>query len=338
MKRVVCSSCNKAYDYSKDGFCPKCGTFNQPKPSGRNQVERELLERFTGAPAKQILNGTASKKSTAAPYGRQASTGSPNRQAAPGASGRQVTAGSSAQRTTPPPYGSPYPPPQLRGGQTSSPMRQSVGILILVIVIVVVVIAAAVMGTVSRAFYASADNDWTQAPWWEEYDSYNYDDNNYDYDYGYEYFSPGEEIALDTGVLRVNSVRWVDLSAYPALKEYGYRCLAISISAEGTPTDDWYLDDPELYFSSDYSLYAPPIYDEALLEDFQALGLHGIDSWDLSTALPFNGELLYYVPEEAQETCYMYGDLYRYNYGISEYEQYGGFCVTFDLPQNTPTL
>jgi|GEM_PF-2884024 len=331
MKHVVCSSCNKTYDFSKDGFCPKCGTFNQPKPSGRNQVEEELLARFTGAPAKRAPSGTQHNKSAAEPYGRQVSTGSPNRQATPGASGRQVTAGPSTQHTTPPPHGSYYPPPQFRGTQTPSSMRQSVGILILVIIIVAVVVVAALVGAVSRAASPGA---WAQGSWGQGFDSDIYDDTNYEY----EYFLPGEKIALDTGVLQVNSVRWVELSDYPALKEYGYRCLAISISAEGTPTDDWYLDDPELLFPSDYSLYAYPIYDEALLEEFQALGLHAIDSWDLSTSLPFDGELLYYVPEEAQGACHMYGDLYRYNYGLGKYEQYGGFCVTFDLPQITPIL
>lgn len=31
MQKLRCSECGKYYDFEKDDFCPKCGTFNQPK-------------------------------------------------------------------------------------------------------------------------------------------------------------------------------------------------------------------------------------------------------------------------------------------------------------------
>ena len=33
MQKVRCYECGKQYDYDEDGFCPKCGAFNQPPRS-----------------------------------------------------------------------------------------------------------------------------------------------------------------------------------------------------------------------------------------------------------------------------------------------------------------
>jgi len=33
MRRIRCYECGKSYDYDEDGFCPKCGAFNQPPRS-----------------------------------------------------------------------------------------------------------------------------------------------------------------------------------------------------------------------------------------------------------------------------------------------------------------
>lgn len=30
MRKVDCHECGKRYDYDDDGFCPRCGAFNQP--------------------------------------------------------------------------------------------------------------------------------------------------------------------------------------------------------------------------------------------------------------------------------------------------------------------
>ena len=30
MRMVRCEDCGKRYDYDVDGFCPRCGAFNQP--------------------------------------------------------------------------------------------------------------------------------------------------------------------------------------------------------------------------------------------------------------------------------------------------------------------
>lgn len=33
MRKVQCGECGKSYDYDEDGFCPRCGAFNQPSKS-----------------------------------------------------------------------------------------------------------------------------------------------------------------------------------------------------------------------------------------------------------------------------------------------------------------
>ena len=35
MQMVKCYECSKRYNYDDDGFCPKCGAFNQPLRSAR---------------------------------------------------------------------------------------------------------------------------------------------------------------------------------------------------------------------------------------------------------------------------------------------------------------
>ena len=35
MAKVRCYECNKTYDYYEDGFCPRCGCFNQPPRASR---------------------------------------------------------------------------------------------------------------------------------------------------------------------------------------------------------------------------------------------------------------------------------------------------------------
>ena len=63
MRMVRCYECGKQYDYDDDGFCPKCGSFNQPartapagsvrpkagaapagagRKAGRSDLQREL--------------------------------------------------------------------------------------------------------------------------------------------------------------------------------------------------------------------------------------------------------------------------------------------------------
>lgn len=39
MRTVQCYECRKRYDYDEDGFCPRCGAFNQPERS-RASVRR----------------------------------------------------------------------------------------------------------------------------------------------------------------------------------------------------------------------------------------------------------------------------------------------------------
>ena len=55
MRMVHCEDCGKRYDYDVDGFCPRCGAFNQPvwspaaqqKRTGR--LQRELGENLRQA-------------------------------------------------------------------------------------------------------------------------------------------------------------------------------------------------------------------------------------------------------------------------------------------------
>lgn len=43
MRKIKCCECGKQYDYDEDGFCPKCGAFNQPPRSARIGANGELV-------------------------------------------------------------------------------------------------------------------------------------------------------------------------------------------------------------------------------------------------------------------------------------------------------
>ena len=38
MRMVRCYECGKRYDYDEEGFCPKCGAFNQPAKSNGGSI------------------------------------------------------------------------------------------------------------------------------------------------------------------------------------------------------------------------------------------------------------------------------------------------------------
>lgn len=37
MRKVRCADCGRTYDYDDDGFCPRCGAFNQPDTGTGNR-------------------------------------------------------------------------------------------------------------------------------------------------------------------------------------------------------------------------------------------------------------------------------------------------------------
>ena len=43
MRRVHCGECGKGYDYDEDGFCPRCGAFNQPPRSTRVNADGSVV-------------------------------------------------------------------------------------------------------------------------------------------------------------------------------------------------------------------------------------------------------------------------------------------------------
>ena len=61
MRILVCRDCGKRYDYDKDDFCPKCGSYNPPQDDPSTPLERELLARFAPARESQATAKTSSK-------------------------------------------------------------------------------------------------------------------------------------------------------------------------------------------------------------------------------------------------------------------------------------
>lgn len=43
MQKVRCYECGRQYDYDEDGFCPKCGAFNQPPRDTRVSADGTVV-------------------------------------------------------------------------------------------------------------------------------------------------------------------------------------------------------------------------------------------------------------------------------------------------------
>ena len=61
MRMVRCADCGKSYDYDDDGFCPKCGAFNQPERP-ENPVRTPEKVRAAAGSAGAKRGGRALKK------------------------------------------------------------------------------------------------------------------------------------------------------------------------------------------------------------------------------------------------------------------------------------
>lgn len=78
MRQVTCRDCGKAYDYDRDDFCPKCGSFNRPGGGGATELEEQLLSRFNTGQAHQTRTAggrTAPGRPHASESGRATAVG-----------------------------------------------------------------------------------------------------------------------------------------------------------------------------------------------------------------------------------------------------------------------
>lgn len=56
MRKVTCYQCGRSYDFDRDDFCPRCGSFTAPGDSSSTKLERDLLSRFdTGRQAPRYI-------------------------------------------------------------------------------------------------------------------------------------------------------------------------------------------------------------------------------------------------------------------------------------------
>ena len=49
MQQVQCYECGRRYDYDEDGFCPRCGAFNQPPRESRISADGTIIRTPVGA-------------------------------------------------------------------------------------------------------------------------------------------------------------------------------------------------------------------------------------------------------------------------------------------------
>ncbi|MCC8121950.1 MAG: hydrogenase maturation nickel metallochaperone HypA [Oscillospiraceae bacterium] len=330
MGQGTCKNCKKTYNYdAKDGFCPKCGSYNRPAAPTGNSAAREVQDRFPG------------KKEE--PKREKQWSGPTNVYAVPTATAQHDP----GQNTTPPPIAPGTSPAK------SSGAKWGIGICIGLIVLGVVVralvgIFSAYPGYGSYDAYGAGGYPFAN----DDY-SYNYFDN-YDSDYAYDTYldyasidystyvvaAVGESVPIGSATLTVSGCEWVDLSVHPELAEPGYRCLAVRYTAQGEPDGDWLLDDPYFLSYSDDPSYIDQtfIWEEDDLDPFRALGFSAIDSWDLFDSLPFEGQFLFYLSDDAPDYLYLCGDVFQWNTMAEQYKSGGGFFYYLRLPSGPSSL
>ncbi|MCD7947044.1 MAG: hydrogenase maturation nickel metallochaperone HypA [Oscillospiraceae bacterium] len=329
MGQVTCANCKKTYNYdAKDGFCPKCGSYNRPPETTVNSAARDMSARFPGK--KEEPKRAAHWSGPSNVYAATTAT---------------TTATAPGQNATPPT--APRTPPA-----KSSGAKWGVGVFICLIVLGIVVRALVGIFTAYPSYgsydaYDSYNAGGDTYVYDDAYgDSYNYDsaDGYLDYnsiDYStYTGAVVNESVPLGPATLTISGCEWVDLSAHPELAESGYRCLAIHYTAQGTSDGDWLLDDPYFLSYADDSSYIDQsfVWEEDDLDPFRALGFNAIDSWDLFDSLPFEGQFLFYLSDDTPDYLYLCGDVFHRDTTEDPYKSGGGFFYYLQLPSGPSSL
>ena len=283
MRILVCRDCGKRYDYDKDDFCPKCGSYNPPQDDPSTPLERELLARF--APAResqataknqQQMRHTAARPRTAPPHG--------------GAHPRQRPSPRGVSATT-----AAAPEPRKHSlcagdhavcGPEASPrrrIRRHVHPAVKMLVVIILVVAVlAILNLVLHSFITGVTGGSSgladpEGPALIEHEMM-------------------EPFQINGAGISIDDAWWVDLTGDSQVERPGYDCLAVDVwIISGTQQRGLYIDNPELETASG-GIYA--LEDDMFLaQRLAGYGIYAVTLSDYQWEDLLYGQFIFFLPE-----------------------------------------
>lgn len=264
MRKVTCGDCGRVYDYDKDDFCPKCGSFNTPT-GGSTVLERELLGRFEGNRSQQAAEGAQArerqKNKSAGEEPRRSYAYAPS-------STRQVPMAEAQSQ-----YwhgGEPCEEARPKGAR-----RGLVGLLVagIVLLFALVIFVA-----------ATADSKQKQIgpPAMESHQLY-------------------EDFSMGALRVSVDDVRWLALPEGSRLRREGYDILLVDVYITGGSAFDKKFPMGEVYLAMPGGWYIPVEGDEVAAVRLKEASVYAVELRDAVWEDPLMGSFVFYVPEGEDE-------------------------------------
>lgn len=293
MRKVTCKDCKKQYDYDKDDFCPKCGSYNPPVDPGSTRIERELLSRFgdgregqkRAAPARQpgpVQTGAPRPAPKAAANRR-----TPVKQYKPSGVGAAVEGRARHDKRI-----------EGCGSCKKRPKEKDYnrGPVIMVVVIIAVALLANLlpvvvtyvvdMGTRASAAITSAEGAGGQM------------------EIVTEVHGIGEEFSLNRVKVTVDDLWWVDLSSIPSYEQKGMRCLAVSVNITGGEVaENLAIAVPVIELEDGTQI--PLNHDGSFAHAVRKLELYNITLSDYQWESNLWGQFMFFLPEDITGTVHL---------------------------------
>lgn len=279
MRRVVCKDCGKHYDYDRDDFCPKCGSYNPPAGAGATGLEQEQLARFGDARRTQGLREPPQpSEGRAAPSPAPAGTGPALPRRTP-----PVRSGGGAKQAVYRPSGVGAAPEPVKKHASriescpacEAPERPSRGKPVAVaVVLVLLLILAANLLPVLLEKVGSAGTD-QPGP------------------VGHEVW---EEFRVNGVRVTVEDAAWVALDGDSALYRPGFECLAVSVWVTGGErVDNLSIDTPRILLQDGSEIALED--DAKLSRRLEGHGIYSVNLRDYQWEDPLMGEFVFFLPE-----------------------------------------
>lgn len=321
MRNLVCRDCGKRYDYDKDDFCPKCGSYNPPQEAPSTRLERELLSRFGTARESQ----TRAKGQQQARHAASAQPRTPSRphtpppRPAPGAAAAERPQARHGQHIEDCPACGPDLPEK---GRRAGPSRAIIGIVAIIILVAAVNIAlqTAVRKGVQNRFdtyfvtggRAEPERPAGSGPVFAEH-------------------VMGDPFALNSVEVTVDNVWRVDLTGDALAGREGFNCLAVDVWITGGERQrDLYIAVPQLALDAETETY-PAEDDMFLSKRLSDYGVYAVTLSDYQWEDPLYGQFVFFVPEGAAGEAELILEEYAPG-DVEDPELIGVHSVRFPLP------
>ena len=258
MKKVTCKDCGRVYDFDKDDFCPKCGSFNPPVDEGATILERDLLSRFEGNRTQQAADGARQRErqkarsTEAMPQRSYSYACAPSvKVAAPQAKGQYWHGGEPCEEA------------EAKGGARRG--------LIVLLAAGVVLLAALVVFVVLPTLGADGES-------------------------AYETHALSGDFSMGALEISIDDVRWLTLTEGSRLYREGYDLLLVDVYITGGAEFDRQFPFGSVYLAMPGDWYIPLERDELTAGRLRDLSVYMVELRDVVWEDPLMGSFAFYVP------------------------------------------